>query len=328
MRTLVTGGAGYIGSIVAAQLVAAGHHVVVLDDLSTGHADAVPAGAELVVGDIADPAVVRRLLEGGQGGAGAVDAVLHFAGSSLVAESVAEPDKYFRNNVEGSRALLEAMIAAGTPELVFSSSAAVYGEPAAVPIDESAATNPTNPYGESKLAVDELIGEYSRRHRLAATSLRYFNVAGADGVRGERHERETHLIPLVLRAAGAEPGSGSAVAVYGTDYPTPDGTAIRDYVHVLDLARAHLLALGGPAGEHRILNLGSGSGFSVREVIRVCSEVTGLPIDTLDAPRRAGDPARLVASSTLIGDTLGWSAELGLPEMVRSAWEFELSRPN
>lgn len=313
MRTLVTGGAGYIGSVVAAQLLEAGHEVVVLDDLSTGHADAVPDGARFVEGSIADLDLVRAVLGGG------IDAVLHFAAASLVGESAQDPARYYRRNVAGTMELLDAMRSDGTSQLVFSSSAATYGEPDSVPIPETAPTRPTNPYGATKAAIDEMIGWYSRAYGLASTSLRYFNVAGAEGGRGERHSPETHLIPNVLRAADDPMRS---VEVFGTDYPTPDGTAIRDYVHVGDLADAHLRALGGPAGEHRVYNLGSGTGYSVREVIAACEAVTGRSIRVDDGPRRPGDPARLVASNALIGEELGWAPARDLHAMVASAWEF------
>jgi UDP-glucose 4-epimerase len=317
MKLLVTGGAGYIGSVVAAQLVDAGHEVVVLDDLSTGHADAVPAGAAFVRGDLRTGAA--RILADG------VDAVLHFAAKSLVAESVAEPARYWSHNLGGTLALLEAMRAAGTRSIVFSSTAAVYGEPEQMPIAESAPPRPASPYGASKLAVDIALAEYARMHRLGAVSLRYFNVAGAhrDSAgrwAGERHADETHLIPRVLAVARAGHGQ---VRIFGDDYPTPDGTCIRDYIHVSDLARAHLLAL--PAcvpGQHRIYNLGSGTGFSNRAVLDACREVTGREIPAATAPRRAGDPAVLIASSDRIRADLGWAPDLGLPAMVADAWSF------
>jgi UDP-glucose 4-epimerase len=255
MKVLVTGGAGYIGSIVASQLVRAGHETVVLDDLSRGHARAVPEGARLVRGNLLDADFVRETLSEG------FEGVLHFAALSLVGESMQRPELYYRNNVCGTLNLLDAMRESGAGRLVFSSTAAVYGEPDEVPIEETAPTLPTNPYGGSKLAVDRLIGAVTEASGLAATSLRYFNVAGAGGGFGEDHSPETHLIPLVLQAAA----QGSSVKVFGTDYPTRDGTAVRDYIHVDDLGRAHLLALeaAGP-GEHRVYNLGNGAGFTVR----------------------------------------------------------------
>jgi UDP-glucose 4-epimerase len=316
MRLLVTGGAGYIGSVVAAQLADSGHDVVVLDDLSTGHADAVPAGATFRRGSIRDD-VVAVLRTG-------IDAVLHFAAKSLVGESVAYPDRYWSSNLGGTLALLEAMRVTGTRKIVFSSTAAVYGEPERIPITETDPVRPKNPYGESKAAVDTALTEYARMHELGAASLRYFNVAGAhqdaSGTwRGERHDPETHLIPTVLAAAR----NGEKVPLFGDDYPTPDGTCIRDYIHVSDLARAHLLALDATAaGRHAIYNLGSGTGYSNREVLDACREVTGLDIPVQVAPRRPGDVAVLVASSEAIAAELGWRAERDLRAMVADAWTF------
>jgi len=321
MRLLVTGGAGYIGSVVSARLIADGHQVVVLDDLSTGHADAIPAGASFVPGDLRSEA--GRVLAGG------IDAVLHFAAKSLVAESVARPDLYWGSNLGGTLALLEAMRLAGVSRIVFSSTAAVYGEPEAVPIEETALTRPTSPYGASKLAVDTALAEYARMHGIGAVSLRYFNVAGAQpgaagGWLGERHVVETHLIPSIL--AVALRGTGQ-VSIFGDDYPTADGTCIRDYIHVTDLAAAHVLALEAcAAGEHQVYNLGSGSGFSNREVLAACQEVTGRHIPFRVAPRRPGDPAVLVASSGRIAADLSWRPERGLLEMAADAWEFTCAR--
>lgn len=318
MRLLVTGGAGYIGSVVGAHLLRRGHEVTVLDDLSTGNRDAVPDGARFVEASVLDPGAVAAALTG-------VDGVLHFAAKSLVAESMAAPALYYRNNVTGSLTLLEQMVAAGVSRLVFSSTAATYGEPVSLPISEDDPTVPTNPYGASKLAVDRMIGDVARAHGLAAVSLRYFNVAGASGRYGERHAVETHLIPLVLQAAR---GQRPSVSVFGTDYPTSDGTAIRDYIHVDDLAVAHLLALDAPAaGEHRIYNLGNGAGFSVREVVAAAREVTGRDIRVVDADRRAGDPAVLVASSKRISADLGWTpTKPRLEDMVGDAWRWLLQR--
>ena len=310
MRLLVTGGAGYIGSVVAAQLVEAGHAVTVLDDLSTGHVDAVPEGARFVEGPIAE---AGDALDG-------VDAVLHFAAKSLVGESVEQPGRYWANNLGGTLALLEAMHARGVRKIVFSSTAATYGEPEHTPIQETDPTRPTNPYGASKLAVDTTLTAFAGLRGLGAVSLRYFNVAGAYGRFRERHTVETHLIPNVLKVAT---GERETVNVFGTDYPTTDGTCVRDYVHVADLARAHLLALGACAeGEHKIYNLGSGTGFSVREVISVCREVTGHEIPVVVGPRRTGDPAILVASSDKIQRELGWKAErAALRDIVSDAWD-------
>ena len=325
MKLLVTGGAGYIGSVVGALLVARGHQVTVLDDLSTGHADAVPAGASLVQGTLRDDA--QRLLAGG------ADAVLHFAAKSLVGESMANPALYWGHNLGGSLALLEAMRVTGTPRIVFSSTAAVYGEPERVPITETDPTRPTSPYGASKLAVDTALAEFARMHGIGAVSLRYFNVAGAfqqagAGWLGERHNPETHLIPNVLSVAAAlATGGGGQLELFGDDYPTRDGTCVRDYIHVADLAEAHLLALGAcEPGRHRVYNLGSESGFSNREVIEECQQVTGLDIPVRVAPRRPGDPATLVASSERIRAGLGWRPERDLRAMVADAWAARQAR--
>jgi UDP-glucose 4-epimerase len=326
MRVLVTGGAGYIGSVVAAQLVAAGHDVVVLDDLSTGHADAVPPGATFVKGTLRDCAA--EVLSDG------VEAVLHFAAKSLVGESVADPAKYWSNNLGGTVALLEAMREIRIRTIVFSSTAAVYGEPEGPTVQETDPTRPTSPYGASKLAVDTTLTEFSRLYGFGAISLRYFNVAGAHAVSrgggsgsaswlGERHNPETHLIPNVLAAAT----EGRPVRIFGDDYATPDGTCIRDYIHVTDLADAHLRALDAcRTGQHRIFNLGNGAGFSVREVIEVCRSVTGVEIEVETGPRRAGDPAVLVASSAKIQSELGWRAERDLRAMAADAWSFTQAR--
>jgi UDP-glucose 4-epimerase len=319
MRVLVTGGAGYIGSVVAAQLVAAGHDVVVLDDLSTGHAGAVPPGATFVKGTLRDCAA-EVLADG-------VEAVLHFAAKSLVGESVADPAKYWSNNLGGTVALLEAMREIGVRTLVFSSTAAVYGEPEGPTVQETDPTRPTSPYGASKLAVDTTLTEFGRLYGFGVISLRYFNVAGAHsldpGWLGERHNPETHLIPNVLAAAS----EGRPVRIFGDDYPTPDGTCVRDYIHVTDLADAHLRALGAcRTGQHQIYNLGNGAGFSVREVIEVCRSVTGVEIEVETGPRRAGDPAVLVASSAKIQSDLGWRAERDLRAMAADAWSFTQSR--
>ncbi|WP_424892054.1 UDP-glucose 4-epimerase GalE [Streptomyces sp. XH2] len=316
-KCLVTGGAGYVGSVVAAHLLAAGHTVTVLDDLSTGHRAAVPEGAAFVRG---------RVQDAGQWLDSSYDAVLHFAAFSQVGQSVADPEPYWRNNVGGTADLLAAMRDAGVRTLVFSSTAATYGEPAAVPITEDAPTAPTNPYGATKLAVDHMIGGECAAHGLAAVSLRYFNVAGAYGRYGERHEPETHLIPLVLQVAR---GEREAIAVYGDDYPTPDGTCVRDYIHVADLAEAHLLALSAARdGEHLICNLGNGNGFSVHEVIETVRKVTGHPVPQTAAPRRPGDPAVLVASAERARETLGWTPRRpDLAGIVADAWEFARRGP-
>ncbi|MER5477073.1 UDP-glucose 4-epimerase GalE [Streptomyces sp. NPDC002734] len=309
---LVTGGAGYIGGVVAQHLLEAGHRVVVLDDLSTGVREGVPEGAEFVEAGLHE---AGRILDP------SFDAVLHFAASSQVGESVVKPEKYWRNNVGGSMALLGAMREAGVRRLVFSSTAATYGEPAEVPIPESAPTAPTNPYGASKLAVDHMITGEANAHGLAAVSLRYFNVAGAYGDHGERHDPESHLIPLILQVAL---GRRDHISVYGDDYPTPDGTCVRDYIHVADLAEAHLLALkAATPGEHLICNLGNGNGFSVRQVIDTVRRVTGHPIPEEVAARRGGDPAVLVASAATARDRLGWRPRRAdLTTIVSDAWAF------
>jgi UDP-glucose 4-epimerase len=317
VKLLVTGGAGYVGSVNAAHLVDAGHEVVVLDDLSTGHRDAVPAAARFIEAELGQ-AADDVLAEG-------FDGVLHFAAKSLVGESVQRPELYWRGNVVTTVDLLDAMVRHGIPRLVFSSTAATYGEPEQVPIREDAPTRPTNPYGASKLAIDNAISGYARAHGLAATSLRYFNVAGAHGGVGERHVVETHLIPLVLQVAT---GQREVVQIFGDDWPTPDGTCVRDYIHVDDLAAAHLLALAAATpGEHTIYNLGSGTGFSVREVVETCRAVTGHPIPVKIAPRRSGDPAVLVASSAAATAALGWRPQkTDLATIVGDAWRFTQER--
>ncbi|MFE3650149.1 UDP-glucose 4-epimerase GalE [Streptomyces sp. NPDC059101] len=309
---LVTGGAGYVGSVVAQHLLEAGHTVTVLDNLSTGFRAAVPAGATFIEGDIRD---AHRWLDAGY------DAVLHFAAFSQVGESVRQPEKYWTNNVGGTMELLAAMRTAGVRTLVFSSTAATYGEPVNTPITETDPTAPTSPYGATKLAVDHMITGEAAAHGLAAVSLRYFNVAGAYGRHGERHDPESHLIPLVLQVAQ---GRRDAISVYGDDYPTPDGTCVRDYIHVADLAEAHLLAVAAARpGEHLICNLGNGNGFSVREVIETVRKVTGHPIPEVTAPRRDGDPAVLVASARTATDRLGWRpTRTDLAGIVADAWTF------
>jgi UDP-glucose 4-epimerase len=320
MKLLVTGGAGYIGSIVAWQLAQAGHEVVVLDNLERGHREAVPKEARLVVADLRESAAVAAVVSEG------FDGVLHFAALALVGESVTHPERYYRTNVTGTLNLLDAMRAAEVPRLVFSSTCAVYGEPDVVPIAETAPPRPSNPYGSSKLTVDRMISDECRAHGLGAVSLRYFNVAGASGGRGEDHEPETHLIPNVLRAAQ---GVNPFVEIFGTDYPTPDGTAVRDYIHIDDLSAAHLLALDDArGGEHRIFNLGNGSGFSVREVIAAAERVTGRSIPTREAPRRPGDPPQLVSASDRIRRELGWvPRKPELAGMIADAWDFAQARP-
>jgi UDP-glucose 4-epimerase len=312
VKLLVTGGAGYIGSVVSRLLLDEGHDVTVLDNLSTGHLDAVAAGADFVEGDLGHANAVLAT--------GPFDGVLHFAAKSLVGESMVNPSLYWRNNVGGTRDLLDAVTAHGVPRFVFSSTAAVYGEPDEIPIRETAATKPTNPYGASKLAVDLMLRDEATAHGVGAISLRYFNVAGASRGAGERHTTETHLIPIALDAAA---GMRAALDVFGTDWPTPDGTCIRDYVHVEDLARAHLLALDATRqGTHVVCNLGNGGGFSVREVIDVVEVVTGCPVPVRETGRRAGDPARLVASHDLASTHLGWTPTADLRRIVSDAWDF------
>ncbi|MFD3685231.1 UDP-glucose 4-epimerase GalE [Nocardiopsis sp. NPDC058631] len=317
MKLLVTGGAGYIGSVVTALLLRAGHGVTVLDDLSTGHRDAVPEGARLVVADLADAADVLDP---------SVEAVLHFAGKSLVGESVDSPEVYWRTNVAGSLALLDAVRRHGVRRMVFSSSAATYGEPAShAPIEETDPAVPTNPYGASKLAVDHMLESWARAYGLGAVSLRYFNVAGAHLGLGERHDPETHLVPNLLRVAA---GEKERADVYGTDYPTRDGTAVRDYLHVADLADAHLRALERVVpGTFRAVNLGTGGGHTVREVLDSVRRVTGRPVPAVDSPRRPGDPAVLVAANGRARSELGWTPTRTLDETVADAWGFARSLP-
>ena len=314
MRVLVTGGAGYIGSGVVEQLLTSGHSAVVYDNLYKGHRDAVHPEAEFIHADLLDAAALRSALN-------QVEAVVHMAADSLVGESVSEPAKYYRNNVVAGLVLLEAMRERSIRWLVFSSTAAVYGEPARQPIEESAPAAPTNPYGETKLAFERALHWYSMAYGLRSISLRYFNAAGATAYCRERHDPETHLIPLVLQTAL---GRLPEVTVFGTDYPTPDGTCVRDYIHVEDLARAHVLALDALASGHPggTYNLGcGGSGYSVNDVIEVARSVCGHRIPIRLGPRRAGDPAVLIASSRRIAGDLGWQPRLqDLREIVRSAW--------
>ncbi|GAB3503748.1 UDP-glucose 4-epimerase GalE [Phytohabitans suffuscus] len=325
MKLLVTGGAGYVGSVVSRMLLDAGHEVVVLDDLRTGHAVAVAPEATFVRASIHDAARVLTREAG-------FDGVLHFAGLIAAGESMAKPELYWDANVTGSLALLDAVRAAGVRRFVFSSTAAVYGNPTELPIRETAVKHPTSTYGSTKLAFDLALTSEAFAHELAAVSLRYFNVAGAylrrerdeqsPGVSiGERHDPETHLIPIALRVAA---GKRDKLQLFGDDYPTDDGTCVRDYIHVEDLARAHLLALeAATPGEHRIYNLGNGAGFSNRQVVEVVREVTGHPLPVEIAPRRSGDPAALVASSELARQDLGWTPRKPtLHDMVADAWAF------
>jgi UDP-glucose 4-epimerase len=320
MKLLVTGGAGYIGSVVASQLLACGHDVTVLDSLARGHRAAVPDGAAFVEADLLDPAALDRALAEG------FDGVLHFAALALVAESVAHPERYYRGNVVATLNLLDAMRAHDIRRLVFSSTCATYGEPDEVPIHEGVPPNPVNSYGNSKLAVDRMIADECAAHGLGAISLRYFNVAGASGPYGEDHEPETHLIPLILRAAA---GKRESVSIFGTDYPTPDGTAVRDYIHVEDLGDAHIRALDAiEPGRHQILNLGTGTGFSVREVIDAARRVTGREIVAVEEPRRPGDPPMLVAASARVREVLGWEPQKGIETMIADAWAWHQANPD
>jgi UDP-glucose 4-epimerase len=321
MKLLVTGGAGYIGSVVSRHLLDAGHELTILDNLTRGHRAAVPAEAAFSPVDLRDRGALGALLAEG------FDGVLHFAALSLVGESVSHPGRYWENNVLGTLNLLEEMVAHDVGRLVFSSTAATYGIPDTVPIPETAPTRPVNPYGASKLAIDLAITDYAHAHGIGAASLRYFNVAGAHGDTGEHHEPETHIIPNILKVAL---GQAESVSLFGTDYPTRDGTAVRDYVHVDDLAVAHLLALEAlTAGEHRIYNLGNGSGFSVREVIDAARTVTGQDISVSEEPRRPGDPPELVASSEKIRAELGWvPAKPTIEEIITEAWAFHQAHPD
>lgn len=311
-RVLVTGGAGYIGSVATAHLLANGHRVTVLDDLSTGFRDAVPSGAEFIEGSIHH---ADQVLDS------SFDAVMHFAAVAEVGESVINPDKYWHTNLVGSLALVRAMRDAGVRSLVLSSTCAVYGEPPSGLITENTPTAPINPYGASKLAVDHVVAGECAAYGLGAVSLRYFNVAGAYGAQGERHDPESHLIPRIFQVAL---GNSPAASIYGDDYPTPDGTCVRDYIHVADLAEAHLLALDGArSGQHLICNLGNGSGFSVRQVIDTVRGVTGHPIPEVIAARRGGDPAFLVASAERARTALGWKpSRPDLADIVADAWAF------
>jgi len=314
----VTGGAGYIGSVVTEELLKGGDEVVVYDSLYKGHREAVVEGAAFMKGDLLDTALLRETLAQHR-----VEAVVHMAADSLVGESVKEPAKYFRNNVLGGLSLLDAMRGAGVSRLVFSSTAAVYGEPAKQPIEESDPTQPTNPYGETKLAFERSLRWYDEAYGLKFVSLRYFNAAGATERSGERHDPETHLIPIVLQAAA---GSRPEVTVFGADYPTPDGTCVRDYIHVVDLAQAHVLALHALVKGHpsSIYNLGcGGEGYSVKQVIDCARRITGKEIPVRQGPRRAGDPAVLIASSARIVRELGWRPKhQQLDVIVESAWRW------
>jgi len=321
MRILVTGGAGYIGSVVTEELLNDGHEAVVLDSLYKGHRSAVDPRARFVQADLTDSETLREVLKQNH-----IDAVIHMAADSLVGESVDQPAKYYRNNLAAGLNLLDAMRDCGVGKFVFSSTAATYGEPEKQPITETDPTDPTNPYGETKLAFERVLHWYEGAYGLRYASLRYFNAAGATERCGEWHDPETHLIPLVLQVAA---GRRIDVAVYGNDYPTADGTCIRDYIHVVDLARAHILALGILDERSAIYNLGcGGEGYSVQAVIDTAREVTGRDIATTVAPRRAGDPSVLIASSEKIRNELGWQPEFqDLPVIIQSAWRWLMAHP-
>lgn len=322
MKLLVTGGAGYIGSVVTRALIGAGHQVVVIDDLSHGHAAAVHPGARLVKGDLSDRALLDLVFR-----AEGIEGVLHFAALIEAGESMIVPERYFRHNTGFTLTLLEAMLAHGVKKIVFSSTAALYGEPREVPITEDHPLGPTSAYGESKRMVEMMLGWFGRIHGLRHASLRYFNAAGASGDLGEDHRPESHLIPLVLAVAQ---GKRDRVKIYGADYPTPDGTCVRDYIHVEDLAQAHLLALEALATREALAyNLGNGQGFSVREVIQAARRVTGHPIPADEAGRRPGDPATLVAGAGKIRAELGWTPRRpDLDDIVASAWAWRSRNPD
>jgi UDP-glucose 4-epimerase len=336
VKILVTGGAGYIGSTVTGCLVKNAHKVVVYDNLSHGRRDLLPAGVELIEGELSDRAHLEQIFTSARNAQEPFDGVLHFAALIEAGESMQRPEIFFRNNTASTLSLLEAMLQCGPRRLVFSSTAAVYGEPESVPIQEDARLLPTNPYGQSKLLVEQMLAWLNRIHGLEYASLRYFNVAGAaegpEGiVRGESHQPETHLIPLVLDVAL---GRRASIRIYGDDYPTPDGTCIRDYIHVSDLAEAHLLALSALAAESGpkeplIYNLGNGQGFSVRDVVESARRVTGHPIPVQNHPRRPGDPAVLVASSARAMRELGWKPRYtSLDDIIRTAWIWHQKRYN
>ena len=324
MRLLVLGGAGYIGSHTAVELLDRGHEVVIADNLITGYKQAVPKEAVFYQGDIRDYNFLNNLFKTEK-----IDAVIHFAAFSLVGESVTNPLKYYENNLYGTKVLLQAMIDNNVDKIVFSSTAATYGEPENIPILESDRTCPTNPYGETKLAMEKMMKWSANAYQLRYVSLRYFNACGAhkSGKLGEAHNPESHLIPLVLQVPN---GKRESVSIYGTDYDTPDGTCIRDYIHVTDLAEAHILAVEYlmKGGESNVFNLGNGVGYSVREVIETARKVTGHPIPAVEIPRRAGDPARLVASGEKAKTVLGWKPKhADLDEIVGSAWNWHKNHP-
>jgi len=320
MRVLVTGGAGYIGSVTAERLLARGHEVVVFDNLSSGHRAAVPAEAAWVHADLASPEAIRKAIATHR-----PEAVMHFAARSLVGESMAQPFAYLRDNLTDGLNLLEACVDAGVSQFILSSTANVFGDPKVALIDEGADIAPGSPYGESKWGLERALYWLGETRGIQYTCLRYFNAAGASPERGEHHEPETHLIPLVLQVAA---GQRDSITIFGDDYDTPDGTCIRDYVHVLDLAEAHILALEGMSDAHRVFHLGNGTGFSVRQVIEAARAVTGAPIPAVVGARRPGDPPRLVASSALIRNVLGWTPRYtDLEQIIATAWRWHQSNP-
>jgi len=319
MNVFVTGGAGYIGSVCVEELVKAGHQVTAYDNLTEGHRSAVDPRAEFVQGDLSDENTLRRSLKDA-----AAEVILHFAANALVGESMVDPGKYFGNNVASGLRLLEAAVAAGVRKLVFSSTCAVYGVPARMPINEDLPTCPVNPYGESKLMFEKMLRWYQQIHSLEFTAFRYFNAAGAGERFGEHHRIETHLIPNVLKVAL---GRAPHCEIFGADYPTPDGTCVRDYIHIVDLAQAHMLAM--QPGRQGCFNLGNGAGYSVREVIQTCRRVTGRPIKAVEKPRRPGDPPRLVAAPDRAVKELGWQPRFPkLDDIVASAWRWHQKHPN
>ena len=319
MRIFLTGGAGYIGSVCSELLLNEGHEVAIFDNLSEGHRRAVDSRANFIRGDLADRLQIEAALSSTR-----PDAVMHFAAYALVPESMRDPSKYFRNNIANGLNLLDAMVGTGVQRIIFSSTCAIFGPPERVPIDETAHPRPVSPYGESKLAFEKILRWYDEIHALKFVSLRYFNAAGATENLGEDHRPETHLIPNVLKVAL---GQSPNVEIYGTDYETPDGTCIRDYIHIVDLARAHILALGAAASG--FYNLGTGGGSSVREVIAACRKITGRKIETIEKPRRPGDPPRLIASSEKIKKELGWQPQFqSLDAIVESAWKWHLKFPH
>jgi UDP-glucose 4-epimerase len=320
MKVLITGGAGYIGSVVVAELLRTNHEVTVYDDLSHGYRKAVPSAAKFVQGEVADRPKLDSIFSSQP-----IDAVMHFAAFIEAGESMKFPERFFRNNSASTLTLLEAMLAHKIRNFVFSSTAALYGDPENIPIRETDTLKPTNAYGESKLLVERMLDWFHRIHGFRYASLRYFNAAGATAELGEAHQPESHLIPLILQVAL---GKRDAISIFGTDYPTHDGTCVRDYIHVADLADAHVLALQAlDKASQLIFNIGNGRGFSVREVVEVARKVTGHPIPVIEAPRRAGDPATLVASSEIIRD-LGWKPRFAeLEQIVSSAWEWHKKHP-